>query len=506
VNFFEFLWTQAREVSTPWVLLAASVAFVVSRLHKSEPSRFRSVGFFTALHLAALITFAVAHGAGAAWADDLKMPAWVFGAVAFVGAAATVLFGVALPLLRIETPTILRDVIIAIGSVVTAVAVAGRSNVNLSGLIATSAVLTAVLGFSLQDVIANVAGGLAIQVDNSIELGDWLRIGDVTGRVVDIRWRHTAVETSNWETVLIPNSSLMKSQVAILGRRRAQPRQVRRWIHFHVDWRYQPGDVIGVIEAALDGAQLEHVAKSPVPNCVLLSMEETYGRYAVRYWLTDMALDDGTDSEVRSCVFFALQRAAIPLALPAQAVFLTQETSDRRESKNEQLVQKRMQVLGAFEMFSVLSEPEREELARHLKYAPFARGEVLTRQGADAHWLYLVEDGEVSVRIGDGTNVREVTRLKGPAVFGEMSLLTGEPRSATVVAEGEVECFRLDKVALQRLITHRPEIAQALAEILSRRRAQLQAAREGLDAAAERQRETSETNALVKRIKAFFSV
>ncbi len=80
------------------------------------------------------------------------------------------------------------------------------------------------MGFSLQDVISNVAGGLALQVDNSIEVGDWVKFNDVAGKVVEIRWRYTAIETRNWETVLVPNSQVMKSQVLVLGRRTGQPR------------------------------------------------------------------------------------------------------------------------------------------------------------------------------------------------------------------------------------------------------------------------------------------
>src|SRR5207253_5525123 len=139
------------------------------------------------------------------------------------GASATLLFSVVLPRMRLHTPPIVQDVVVAIAMVGSTLAVLSRAGVNLSGLIATSAVFTAVLGFSLQDVIGNVAGGLALQVDHSLSVGDWVKVGDVTGKVTEIRWRYTAIETRNWETVLVPNSVLMKSQVQVLGRRTGQP-------------------------------------------------------------------------------------------------------------------------------------------------------------------------------------------------------------------------------------------------------------------------------------------
>jgi hypothetical protein len=180
-----------------------------------------------------------------------------------------------------------------------------------------------------------------------------------------------------------------------------------------------------------------------------MDMTDSFGRYAVRYWLTDLALDDPTDSEVSTCVYFALQRAEMRLAQPSHSVLLTEASADRAASKSEEQLGRRKKLLERIELFAALSDGERAQLAAELKYSPFTRGEVMTKEGAEAHWLYLVEDGQASVRVGEGPLEREVAALTAPTVFGEMSLLTGEPRAATVVALSDVECFRLDKVAVQ---------------------------------------------------------
>lgn len=506
MSFFEALGQEAVQSYTPWVLAVAAITFVLSKAIAVDKPRFKALFFFVGAHLTLLVATAGFHAAGSTLAELTRSPTWVFGAVSLVACGATLLFSVILPRVRLHTPLIVQDVVVGIAMVATAVAVLSRAGVNLSGLIATSAVFTAMLGFSLQDVIGNIAGGLALQVDNSIEEGDWIRVGDVTGKVVEVRWRHTAVETRNWETVLIPNTVMTKSNVFILGKRRGQPRQLRRWVYFNVDWRFQPGDVVNVVQTAVRAAQIERVAREPQPNVVLIDMTETFGKYAVRYYLTDIAVDDPTDSEVRACVYFALQRADMTLAMPAHALFVTEETSDRKAIKTEKQLARRRQLLETLELFKGLAAEERNELARHMKYAPFARGEVMTRQGADAHWLYLVEDGEATVRVSDGLNDREVAQLKGPCFFGEMSLLTGESRSATVVANGEVECFRLDKAAMQKVIAARPEVAEQLARVLAERKVTLQAVKEGLSADAARERAARETNALLSRIRSFFAL
>ncbi len=504
--FFEHLWNEASAAHTPWLLMISALAYVLARGVTVDRPRFKAMFFFITVHGIGLLAMAGFQSTGTSLGELLRTPTWIFGAAGMVGASATLLFSVILPRMRLHTPLIVQDVVVAIGMVASALGVLSRAGVNLSGLIATSAVFTAILGFSLQDVIGNIAGGLALQVDNSIERGDWIKVDDVTGRVVEIRWRHTAVETRNWETVLIPNTVMTKSNVFILGRRRGHPVQQRRWVYFNVDWRFQPGDVINVVQGAVRGAQLERVSREPAPSVVLVDMVDTFGKYAVRYWLTDLGADDPTDSAVRSCIYFALQRAEMTLAMPAHALFVTEETVDRKASKSEKQLQRRLRLLTSMELFNSLSEAELAELARTMKYAPFAKDEVMTRQGADAHWLYLIEDGQAAVRISEGAHERQVAQLSGPCFFGEMSLLTGEPRSATVVAEGEVECFRIDKAAMKHLIEQRPQLAEHMAKLLAGRKVGLQSAKEGLSSDAAKERAAKEAKALLTRIRSFLAL
>lgn len=510
MRFFERLLVEARDANTLWILLSvASALFLLRRPGVGRP-RLRALLIFSLLHALSLILCAAFGTAQSEHDDYFRTPSWIFGAVAFIGSSATVLFSVVLPRLRLPVPEIVQDVTVALLSVAAAVTVAGRAGVNLSGLIATSAVLTAVLGFSLQDTIGNIAGGLALQTDNSLEVGDWVRIGthpnDVNGRVVRIRWRYTAIETRNWETVLVPNRVLMNTSVMVLGRRDGQPQLWRRWVYFHVDFRAQPSDVIQVVQAAVRNATLERVATEPAPTCVLMDLAESYGRYAVRYWLKDLAADDPTDSEVRQVVFFALQRAGLRPAIPAHAVFVTQETDDRAAAKTQKQLERRSRVIGASALFRSLSEADKQELARSLQYSPFAPGEVMTRQGAEAHWLYLIEEGRASVRVSDGTSERQVATVSDGGFFGEMSLLTGAPRAATVIAETDVECFRLDKQAFSRVLERRPELAATLAREIAERQANLDAARQGLDEESARLRRHSEERDLLDRMKQFFGL
>jgi small-conductance mechanosensitive channel/CRP-like cAMP-binding protein len=438
--------------------------------------------------------------------NEARIAALSLGMLAAIWQVATVVFGLLDVRFHIPIPRIVSDLIVAAVSIGAVFLVLSRLGINLTSLIATSAVVTAVVGLSLQDTLGNVIAGVALQLDSSVRVGDWIRVGDVSGRVSEIRWRYTAIETRNWETVIVPNAQLMKGNVIVQGRRAGQPTKWRRWLYFNVDFRYSPTHVIEAVTTALRSEPLANVASEPPANCLLMELHESYYRFAVRYWLTDLALDDPTDSAVRTRMVSALKRANVTLSIPAHALFLTSDTSERREEKARQDLMRRVECLRAVELFNGLSVEEITQLGQALHSIPFAPGEVLTRQGAEAHWLYIIISGTVSVRVRHDEIEREIAQLGKGRYFGEMGLLTGEARTATVVAIDEVECYRLGKQAFQSMLEQRPEIASELATELARRRLELTAAKENLDVEARREREGQTTRDLLNRIRSFFGI
>ena len=501
------LWAEARDdLSLVLVACLIVTALLVRSFIPDERTRLRGMTVLTALHLALLPALAALRGAASEWYDDARLAALIFETLAFVGMAGAVIFGLAMPRAGFRAPRILRDVLTAAVAIIAIIIGANKLGFPLSGVITTSAILTAVIGFSMQDTLGNVMGGLALQMDNSIEVGDWVKLGDVRGRVAEIRWRYTAIETRNWETVIVPNSVLMKGQVTIEGRRAGQPPQLRRWVYFNVDFRTAPTDVCDAVTEALQAAPIDRVATVPAAHCVLMDLHESYARYAARYWLTDIAVDDPTDSVVRTRIFFALRRVGIPLSMPAHAVFLTEENQERKQEKGKKDLERRHQALAQVDLFEVLDAETMSRLSGRLRYAPFSRGEAMTRQGSEGHWLYMILEGEAAVRVSKDGVEREVARLGAGNFFGEMSLLTGAKRAATVVAVSDVECYRLDKAAFQEVLHARPQIAEGVAAILANRQVGLVAAKEHLDAATHAQRVADDKGALLHKIRDFFGL
>lgn len=131
----------------------------------------------------------------------------------------------------------------------------------------------------------------------------------------------------------------------------------------------------------------------------------------------------------------------------------------------------------------------------------------MTRQGAEAHFLYLINRGEAEVRISvDGKLSEHIATLHEGDFFGEMGMMTGERRSATVIALTDVECYRVDKAAFHDIMQHRPEIAEDISEVLARRRVELDGIREGLNEEAKRERMRRHQGDLLQRIRRFFTL
>jgi len=412
---------------------------------------------------------------------------------------------VVLNAIHLRPPAILCDLILAAAYLVAAVFWLSTANVNVSGLITASAVVTAVIGFSLQDTLGNVMGGMAIQLERTIAVGDWIKVNEVIGVVKDIRWRQTSVETREWDTVVIPNSMLMKSSVAVLGRRLGEPRQHQQYVYFNVDYRYPPTEVIAAVNSAVGVDPPPHVARGPTPYCLLLDFKDSFGRYAVKYWLTDLSADEETDSAIRCRAVFALKRQGISMAIPAFRNFQTEEDTARRERIATENLEHRIAALGHVDLFSPLNDEERRCLAERLRECPFAAEESMARQGDDSPCMYLISEGQAEVRLSAGdSQVRKLATLGPNQFFGEMGLLTGDRRSASVVAITDVKCLRLDKDDFIDVLHRRPIIAEHISEILASRRDELIAVREHLHDEVAKERQKNVQGDLLKRIRHFF--
>jgi small-conductance mechanosensitive channel/CRP-like cAMP-binding protein len=479
------------------VLAACAAIIIFARRERTAALR------IFGLYLAAIvlrIASIVAHGLGyRESAKVLLLLDRVLVGVVLLNLAVLFFFAVVLRPLHFEPPRLARDLMLALGYIAVAFYLLLIYGFDVAGLIATSAVITAVIGFSLQEVLGNVMGGLALQLDRSIVAGDMVRIGDVHGVVRDINWRRVSIESLDGDLHIVPNSKFVQEQVTVTGKRWNGPVQQRRSVFFQIEMDFAPARVIETIANALAHG-VPDVAAEPKPDVVMVDIEGNTCKYAVRYWLTRLTDAESVESVIRSRVMFALKRGGLALSPKMSDVVI-----HRPQSADEPIAE-RTKALRAVSILSSLTEAEMTELAERLVLTPFTRGETIIVQGDAVDHLYILTRGTVEVRIAVDGASKAVTKISAPSFFGEMGMLTGELRTATIVALDDVDCWRLDSGAFAEILEARIQIADDVCAALAERLVEHAAAKEGLSEEAKRLRKQTEQRSLVRRIYSFFDL
>jgi hypothetical protein len=298
-------------------------------------------------------------------------------------------------------------------------------------------VITAVLAFSMKDTLGNVLGGVVLQLDQSIRVGDWVRLEDVSGRVVEIRWRHTAIETRNRETVVVPNSWLMTNRFTVIGSR-ADPRPLwRRWVRVNVDLAASPTAVCAALERPC--ATPTFPTSSATASAVLLEIGPRYGS-ALRYFLSNPQLTTPRFGG-------ALARARLPRTQGHEAGCPTRRSCRSRTTSEPRIAA--ACELSATAACSRTASCSAASPARSWTSSPASSFTLLRarrhhRARATSALALHHRFGQCRGRDRDLGRAPAARHPPGGSVFGEMGMMTGEPR-ATVIARSDVDRYRLDK-------------------------------------------------------------
>ena len=211
-------------------------------------------------------------------------------------------------------------------------------------------------------------------------------------------------------------------------------------------------------------SDIENVRQTPAPTAYSVPLRRFLDRVRALYWIEDFADYRRMDSLVRERLWYRLDREGIELPLPAAVRYeRTRAWSDRPP------VEAPAELFARTDLFAVLSPEDRERLRGSAVRLMFHPGETIVRQAEAGSDLYVVERGVLSVYLlGPQAVEEEVGRLSAGHAFGEFSLLTGEPRTATVRALTEAVLWRIDKSALEPLLATNPGLPAALSNAIAR--------------------------------------
>ncbi len=373
----------------------------------------------------------------------------------------------------VSAPPLLRDVIALIlylllfGSLFTTI-----FNYDLRTLLGGGALLAAVLGLALQDTLGNLISGIALHMEDSFEVGDVVRSGDFMGRVEDVSWRATKIRTYNNDVAILPNSLIARERLEVFPTGNPNGRV----LSIGVDYNFAPARVIDVLQRAashVDGVDREMPCFARVAG-----FGDSSVTYEVKYFTRDYMERDRIDADIRKAVWYSLRRNEISIPFPVRAFHTyTPPASDQQgKVSREQLLDR----LRYVDILIPLSDTAHESIADSAEVHVYSKGETIIRHGTAGESMFVIDSGTVSVRVPDdsSTGVHEVAQLGEGDVVGEMALLTGETRTADVVALTDVVAIEIGKGALKPLVVAHPELADALSEQIAQRQEHLDTIRE----------------------------
>ncbi len=389
---------------------------------------------------------------------------------------------------------ILRLILVLVGA---CFVISGVWDKDLGGLLTAVGISSIVLGLALQNTLDNVMAGIAVLFEQPFQVGDWVTVGSITGEVMEMNWRSVRVRTRGRDLVVVPNSVIGKETLINLSR----PTRVHAETHV-LGFSYDdpPNTVKRVLLQVVRATR--GVLGEPAPVIRTVSYAAYAIEYQVRFFIDDYARQQEINDEFMTRVWYAAKRSGLTIPFPTQTSFEYHRELPAPEP--ERLTE----LLARLPMFVPLAPTELESLALECQRQDFGQGERIVHQGDSGDTLYVVLAGTavVTIRTEDGSE-REVARLARGEFFGEMALLTGEPRTASVTAADDLAVLVIHKQALHATLEQRPGLVQEMAEIVAARRVGLRAIQD-LQAApagqkAEVQRSAGE---LVQRMLRFFGL
>jgi small-conductance mechanosensitive channel/CRP-like cAMP-binding protein len=367
-------------------------------------------------------------------------------------------------------------------------------NSGLGGieLLATSTVVSLIIGLALQDTLGNFFAGLSLHVEQPFHILDAIKIGDVIGRVEAVTWRTTTLRTNNNSTVIYPNSKLARESLEIFTFNKLN----RRVIRFPAPYSIPPERVIHLTERT--AATVPNVASEKTPFVRLVEFGDSSIIYELLYWVKDYMLIHDIDAKIREHLWYIFQRNQIEMPFPVRHVLMQQlePTPAAEQAGYERMLQ-------SVEILEPLNDTEREALARSLVKHVYAPTELILRRGEPGDSMFIINRGRVEVQLhaADG-RPQQVAVLERGNFFGEMALLTGEPRTADVNALEETEILEIRKPALKQLLEENTQLAEALSRKLAERQIGLS---EYSRAMPDHERR-AQTKSLLGRIQRFFAL
>jgi small-conductance mechanosensitive channel/CRP-like cAMP-binding protein len=359
-------------------------------------------------------------------------------------------------------------------------------------------VLSIVLGLALQESLGNLFSGLMMQASPPFAIGDYISTGEVEGRVTDMTWRAVTIHTNEDNYVIVPNGNIAKQNIINYE---APTHATARIIKVGLEYDLPPCDAVDVLQLA--ARETDGVLSNPAPIALLLDFADSSIVYGVKFWIGDAHAHNLMEHRVRLHVWYRLQERGYGIPFPIRTVEHV-NLPRKQERMAKAAATDRQTALRAVPLLAPLTDDQHNMLAAGATDLRLAPQQVLFRQNDPGESFYVIRRGNAEVVVENGSNTTVVATLGPGDFFGEMSALTGQPRSATIRAASALTLVQISKPDLQAIVDADATILEKISAIITQRRIERDAALHGLQNAPTSAAIQTEQKTLLSRMLSFF--
>jgi len=398
-------------------------------------------------------------------------------------------------------PHILRDMLAFLVFLVALLLVLSfgyHAETQLKGLVFGSSVIAIILGIAGQNLLGAIIAGIQLQISRPYKVGDWLQVNERFAEVMEINWRSTRLRTNDGIYLDIPNNEIVKQTIVNLH----YPTQVHAMrIRVGVDYKVPPSRVKDALMRATRNAEL--VLRDPPPKIFLVDFADHAVVYEIKFYMGNHAAINEVNDAIRTNVWYELKRQQISIPYPIRTLQLQRRPRDKGTEDQEQA----REILRGEPLFQCLEEEQLDALLQRSRLNHFGRGERLIEEGAEGDSMFVLLRGSANVSVSKNGSAIRVGTLHSGDCFGEMSLLTGERRTATVRAAADCYVLEISKPTMAEVIRQAPECLNQLSELLATRKMETEGIIKDVHLAQgeeAKQREYSAT--FLRRLRTFFEL
>ena len=370
---------------------------------------------------------------------------------------------------------------------------------GLRDVLAGSGIVAIIIGFAGQNLFGGIIAGMSLQINRPYKVGDWLQVNERFAEVMEINWRSTRLRTNDGIYLDIPNNEIVRQTIINLH----YPTEVHAMrIRIGIDYNAPPNHVKDALFRAASGAT--GVLPDPPVRVFLVDFAASAVTYEIKFFMGNHARINEISDAIRTNIWYELRRQRITIPYPIQTLHL--ERPAARVAHEEGHTEARA-ILQGDRLFQCLPANQLDDLLKKSKLDHFGRGERVIEEGAAGDSMFILLRGTASVSVSkNGANI-QVGVLRSGDCFGEMSLLTGEPRSATVRAEGDCYVMEISQPMMAEVLRQSPECLQQLSELLARRKMETEGIVKGAAIPEDQTKKAQEyTASFMQRLRSIFEL